>query len=136
MYNSKKIDFILVSGDNSHVDYDEPTDMKTDLMASGIPEAKIFLDYAGFRTLDSIVRAKQIFGQNKLTIISQPFHNKRAIYIAQHKGIEAIGYNAKDVPRNYGMKTMLREKLARTKMIFDLMFNKSPKFLGEKIAIK
>ena len=131
LYKAGKINYILVSGDNGRKDYDEPSDFKNDLVAKGIPEAHIFLDYAGFRTLDSIVRAKEIFGQNAITIISQQFHNERAIYIAQHYDIEAIAYNAKDV-----YKTPPREYLARTKARLDLLFNVKPKFLGDKIAIK
>jgi SanA protein len=121
----------LVSGDNSQKDYDEPTDFKKDLIAKGIPEDRIFLDYAGFRTLDSIVRAKEVFGQTSITIISQKFHNQRAIYIAKQFGIDAIGFNAKDVYNSH-----FREYLARSKASLDLVFNVQPKFLGEKIVIK
>ncbi|SDS03163.1 SanA/YdcF family protein [Winogradskyella sediminis] len=131
LYKAGKIDYILVSGDNGRKDYDEPTDFKNDLVANGIPAEHIFLDYAGFRTLDSIVRAKKIFGQNAITIISQKFHNERAIYIAQHNDIDAVAYNAKDV-----YKTPPREYLARTKARLDLLFDIKPKFLGDKIAIK
>lgn len=131
LYKAGKIDFILVSGDNSRKSYDEPTDFKNDLIAKGVPAERIFLDYAGFRTLDSIVRAKEIFGQNSFTIISQQFHNQRAIYIAQHFNIDAIAYNAKDV-----YKTPGREYLARAKANLDLLFNVKPKFLGDKITIQ
>lgn len=135
LFNSGKIDFVLISGDNSKKDYDEPTTIKEDLVDAGIPENKIFLDYAGFRTLDSVVRCKEIFGQNSITVISQPFHNERAIYIANRKGINAIGFNAQDVTVHYGFKTQVREKFARVKMLMDLTFGKRPKFLGEKIEI-
>jgi len=136
LYKAGKIDFILVSGDNSRKDYDEPTTMKEDLIRNGIPEEKIFLDYAGFRTLDSVVRSKAIFGQQSITVISQAFHNQRALYIAQRKGIEAVGYNAQDVGQKYGKYTRLREKLARVKMMLDLTFGKRPKFYGDPITIK
>ncbi|OQA00242.1 MAG: vancomycin high temperature exclusion protein [Bacteroidetes bacterium ADurb.Bin408] len=136
LYNAGKIDYILVSGDNSRKDYDEPSAIKNDLIAAGIPADKIYLDYAGFRTLDSVVRCKEIFGQISITVISQPFHNERAIYIADCKGIQAIGFNARDVNENYGFKTRIREKFARVKMVLDLIFGKDPKFLGEKIEIK
>ncbi|WP_282040668.1 SanA/YdcF family protein [Winogradskyella flava] len=131
LYKAGKIDYILVSGDNSRIDYDEPSDFKSDLIARGIPEHKIYLDYAGFRTLDSVVRAKEIFGQTSITFISQKFHNQRAIYIAKHFGIEAVGFNAKDV-----YKSHFREYLARSKASLDLAFNVQPKFLGEKITIQ
>ncbi|GAA3639134.1 SanA/YdcF family protein [Flavivirga jejuensis] len=136
LYKSRKIEFILISGDNGNKRYDEPTDFKNDLIKKGIPENKIFLDYAGFRTLDSVVRAKEIFGLNSITIISQKFHNERAIYLAENFKINAVGFNAKDVKGRSGIKTKLREYIARTKASIDILFNIQPKFLGEKIDIK
>ncbi|WP_353778025.1 ElyC/SanA/YdcF family protein [Winogradskyella sp. 3972H.M.0a.05] len=135
LYKAGKIEYILVSGDNGRKDYDEPSDFKNDLIKAGIPEDKIYLDYAGFRTLDSVVRAKEIFGQEQITIISQKFHNERAIYLAGHKGVKAIGFNARDIGGRYGKKTKLRERLARTKAFIDVVFNVQPKYLGEKIVI-
>lgn len=136
LFNAGKIDFILVSGDNSTMSYDEPTTFKKDLIARGIPEDKIHLDYAGFRTLDSVVRSKAVFGQEAITIISQQFHNERALFLANRKGIKAVAFNAQDVNSSYGFKTLQREKLARVKMILDLMQGKKPKFLGDKIEIE
>lgn len=136
LYKKKKIDFVLVSGDNSNENYDEPTDFKNELIKRGIPAHKIFLDYAGFRTLDSVVRAKEIFGQSNYTVISQKFHNERAIYLAEKNGISAIGFNAKDVNTKYGLKTRIREYFARTKAYLDIIFGVNPKFLGKKIIIK
>ncbi|GGG24009.1 protein SanA [Dokdonia pacifica] len=136
LYKEDKIDFVLVSGDNSTKLYDEPTDFKEELVKRGIPEDRIFLDYAGFRTLDSVIRAKEIFGQEEITIISQEFHNERAIYLAGKNDIEAVGFNARDVSRRYGLKVQLREYLARTKVFLDILFGVEPKFLGEKIEIK
>lgn len=136
LYQSKKIDYILISGDNGTKGYDEPTDFKNDLIKKGIPKAHIFLDYAGFRTLDSVVRAKTIFGQDSITIISQKFHNERAIYLANHSNINAIAFNAKTIKGRYGLKTQLREYLARTKATIDVLLNVKPKFLGKKIEIK
>ncbi|PIZ95944.1 MAG: protein SanA [Candidatus Magasanikbacteria bacterium CG_4_10_14_0_2_um_filter_33_14] len=136
LLNAHKIDFILVSGDNGTIHYDEPTSIKNDLIADGVTSSSIYLDYAGFRTLDSVVRSKEIFGQESITVISQKFHNERAIYIANKKSIEAIGYNAKDVSTYYSLGVQIREKLARVKMMLDLAFHKQPKFLGEKITIE
>lgn len=137
LYKKGKIEFVLISGDNSRKDYNEPETFRDDLIAAGIPEDKIYLDYAGFRTLDSVVRAKEIFGQNQFTIISQKFHNERALFISKNKTIEAIAFNAKDVSRRYGLKVKIREVFARTKMVIDLyLIGKQPKFLGEKIEIK
>lgn len=135
LFKNGKIEYVLVSGDNSREDYDEPTTIKEDLIAAGIPEHRIYLDYAGFRTLDSVIRAKEIFGLHKLTIISQEFHNERAICIADFKGIDAVGFSAQDVSTRYGLKVVIRERFARVKMGLDLIFGKGPKFLGEKIHI-
>ncbi|MGO3184094.1 MAG: SanA/YdcF family protein [Aequorivita sp.] len=136
LYNNDKIDFILVSGDNSSQYYNEPKTFKKELIKRGIPEEVIFLDYAGFRTLDSVVRANEIFGQETFTVISQQFHNERAIYLAEKNGINAIGYNAKDVDGKNGFKVKFREYFARTKAFFDVIFKVEPKFYGEKIEIK
>ncbi|MEE3999311.1 ElyC/SanA/YdcF family protein [Tenacibaculum sp. FZY0031] len=136
LYKAKKIDFILVSGDNGSKGYDEPTDFKNDLIEAGIPEDTIFLDYAGFRTLDSVVRVKEVFGQTSITIISQQFHNERALYLANHFGVDAIGYNARGVSGKKAIKVQLREYLARVKVFVDILLNVNPKFLGEPIEIK
>ena len=136
LYKAGKIDFVLVSGDNGRTEYDEPTDFKDELIKNGIPENKIFLDYAGFRTLDSVVRAKKVFGQKSITIISQEFHNERAIFLAKRHGIKAVGFNAKDVTTRYGLKVKIREYFSRTKVFIDLLLGVQPKFLGETIEIK
>lgn len=135
LYKSGKVDFLLVSGDNGSKNYDEPSTFKEDLIKEGIPEDKIFLDYAGFRTLDSMARAKAIFGQNNITVISQKFHNERAIYLAEHFDVTAVGYNAKDVSNAYGRSTNLREYLARTKSVLDIILGVEPKFYGKPIII-
>ncbi len=136
LYQSDKVDFILVSGDNSTTYYNEPQTFKNDLVKGGIPEDRIFLDYAGFRTLDSMVRAKEVFGLDSVTVISQKFHNERAIYLAEKKGLVAIGFNAADIAMKYGLKVQLREYLARVKVFIDLLFNTGPKFYGERVEIK
>lgn len=136
LYKSRKIDYVVISGDNSRKEYNEPQDMKEELVKRGIPENKIFLDFAGFRTFDSVYRMKEIFGQSSFTVISQKFHNQRAIYIANSLHMNAVGFNAKDVDVYNGYKTKLREKFARVKMMLDLFFETKPKFLGEKILIE
>lgn len=136
LYKAGKIKYIIVSGDNSVEGYNEPEEMKNDLIAEGIPADKIFEDFAGFRTLDSVVRAKEIFGQEKFIIVSQRFHNERAVFLAQKNGLTAYGYNAADVNKYAGIKTNLREYLAKAKVFVDLLFGVDPKFGGEKIEIK
>jgi len=130
-----KIKYVIISGDNCKKEYNEPEMMRADLIKAGMDSSHIYLDYAGFRTFDSMVRLKEIFGQQSVTIISQQFHNERAIYIASKLGINAIGFNAKDVLLAYGFKTQLREKFARVKVILDFLLGKKPRFLGEKIMI-
>lgn len=136
LFKSGKIESIIISGDNRTKDNNEPQDFKDELLKKGIPADKIYLDYAGFRTLDSVVRLKEIFGQNAVTMISQEFHNERAIYLAEHFDIKAIGFNAQDVTNRLGFKTQVREYFARVKVFVDIIFNVKPKFLGEKIEIK
>ncbi len=136
LFKAGKVKAIICSGDNATRYYDEPSTMKADLVKMGVPASLIYLDFAGFRTLDSVVRSKEIFSQTSITVVSQSFHNERALYIASHKDIEAIGFNAQDVTRSYGLKTQAREFLARVKTILDIHFlNTEPKFLGEKIRI-
>lgn len=134
LYHAGKVHHLLVSGDNHSSDYDEPTDMKNYLMDLGVPETAITLDYAGFRTFDSIIRAKMIFGLNSFTIVSQEFHNERALFICDQLGIDAIAINAEDVYR--GPNSLLREYLAKTKAVVDLMVGVKPKFLGPREIIE
>ncbi len=113
--------------------YNEPRMMKKDLVGLGIPDSVLFLDYAGFRTLDAVVRAKKIFGQDSVIIISQKFHNTRAIFLAQYFNLNAIGYNAKNVSFSNSPKTFIREYFARVAAFLDVeIFHTQPKFLGEK----
>jgi SanA protein len=137
LYKAGKVKYLLISGDNSRKEYDEPSTFKSDLIKRGVPAKRIYLDYAGFRTLDSMVRCKEVFGENKVTVISQPFHNKRAIYIGLDKGMDVIGYNAKKISGKNSIKTNLREYLARVKTILDLnLLFTQPKYLGGPIKIK
>ncbi len=136
LYHAGKIKHILVSGDNNTKYYNEPIEMKKSLMELGVPAKSITLDYAGFRTLDSVVRAKEIFSQQDIMVVSQAFHNKRALFISDFYQIQAIGFNAKDIPLAWGMKTRVREYFARFKAVLDLYILKTqPKFLGEKVKI-
>lgn len=133
---ARKIEFILVSGDNSLNTYNEPLKFKKDLMKEGIPENKIYLDYAGFRTLASVVRAKKVFGINKFTIISQKSHNERALFLAKHFNIEAVAFNAQNVYGKNAIKTRVRGSFAKVKAVLDIIFNVEPKYLGEPIKIQ
>ena len=136
LYRSGKITYLIISGDNSRKEYNEPQDMKEELVKNGIPARNIFLDYAGFSTYESVVRIREIFGQTRFTVISQEFHTRRAVFIANELGMDATGYNASDVKAYSGLKTRIREKFARVKVFLDLWFESDPTFLGEKIEVK
>lgn len=136
LFKAGKIKFLLLSGDNHIKGYDEPSDMREAMLALGVPDSCIVLDYPGFRTLDSVVRCNEVFGEDSITIISQEFHNQRALFIANKNKINAIGYNAREVSKNYSFRTRFREYFARVKCVLDIyILYTSPKFLGEKISI-
>lgn len=136
LFKAGKVKALIVSGDNGTRGYDEPTEMKRLLVQMGVPETRIVCDFAGFRTLDSVVRAKEVFGQQRVIFVSQRFHNERAVYLARAKGMEAHGFNATDVPVALAPKTYLREKLATVKAVLDVtVLGTAPKFLGEKVAV-
>ncbi|MGD8170247.1 SanA/YdcF family protein [Vibrio sp. TRT 21S02] len=135
LFQQDKVTNFLLSGDNAHRSYNEPWTMKRDLLRAEVPEDRIYLDYAGFRTLDSIVRAKEIFDTDNFLIISQKFHCERALFIAKHHNINASCF-AVPGPTNPGYKVRLREVFARTKAFLDLyVLDAKPKFLGPKEPI-
>ena len=136
VWKSGKLETLIVSGDNRSPYYNEPEKMKQALIERGIPGTRIVCDFAGLRTLDSVVRAKEIFGANSILLISQRFQNERAIYLAKANGIEAYGFNARDVETQAGLKTRIREVGARVKMWLDVNFLYTrPIHLGKKIAL-
>ena len=136
LYKKGKIDHLILSGDNRSIYYNEPMAMLKALLKKGIPASAITLDYAGLRTLDSIVRCKKIFGQDKFVIITQPFHSYRALFISRYHDINAIAMVAEEPDFEYSFKVRLREYLARTKAVLDLYVLKtSPRFLGQKEEI-
>ncbi len=132
LYFAGKVKKLLVSGDNGRKGYNEPEDMKQSLMKRGVPAEDIVCDYAGFRTLDSVVRADKVFGQKKIIIISQAFHCKRAIFLADHKGIDAIGFAARTPSAKYNFVSgVLRETAARLAATVDLLILRKPRYLGK-----
>jgi SanA protein len=136
LYHMGKVKWLLVSGDNRTADYNEPKAMKDALVALHVPAEAIKEDYAGLRTLDSIVRAEKIFNAKHFTIISQREHDQRAILIAKHYGIDAIAYAADDVAFEYSRNAHLHEWLAQVKVILDLfVLHTAPKHLGPKVPI-
>ncbi len=136
LYKAGKIQHLLLSGDNHRAGYNEPEDMRDALLQRGIPISAMTLDYAGFRTLDSVVRTQLVFQQDDFIVISQAFHNARALFIADAYGIHAIAFNAADVPGVFGIKVRLREVLARFRAVLDLyLLRTQPRFLGPPLPI-
>lgn len=133
-YNSGKVKYLLLSGDNAQQSYNEPSTMRRDLIAAGIPASDIVLDYAGFRTLDSIVRTRKVFDTNDFIIITQRFHCERALFIALHMGIQAQCF-AVPSPKNM-LSVRGREIFARLGALTDLyLLKREPRFLGPLIPI-
>lgn len=132
LYRSGKVRHLLVSGDNHIASYDEPTDMRDALMAAGVPEDAITRDYAGFRTLDSVVRAGSVFGLTNLTIVTEEFHCPRALWIARQRGLNAVAFAAPDVQSaRWSARVKAREYLARAWCALDLyVLRREPKFSG------
>ncbi|HMU98450.1 MAG TPA: ElyC/SanA/YdcF family protein [Chitinophagales bacterium] len=132
LWKHKKIDIILISGDGGWHGYNEPEDFRKAFLKLGVPDSVIVIDAAGFRTHDSVIRALKIFGLKKFTIISQLFHNKRALVIANKYNIDAIGFNANDIGRKHAWFNYFREKLARVKLFLDLyILNTQPHLLDD-----
>lgn len=137
LFKSGKIKHLLVSGANPSIHYNEPDAMRDALVKRDVPFDAITLDYAGLRTLDSIVRAKHIFGQDRLIIVTQEFHLHRSLYLADHEGIDAVGFEATKVPFNYAKRVYWRELLARVKAFIDLnITDKEPRFMGDPEPIQ
>ncbi|MDU8923868.1 ElyC/SanA/YdcF family protein [Pasteurellaceae bacterium LIM206] len=129
LYETDKIQYLLLSGDNRTIQYNEPRTMLKDLRKMGIPDTALFMDFAGFRTLDSVIRAKEVFHAEPMIIISQRFHCERALFIAQYHDIDAICFAA-PYPKDYPL-VRVREMFARMQMLWDLISEKEPYFLGD-----
>lgn len=133
LYKQGKIIHVIVSGDNRTKYYNEPVEMQKALIKLGVPSEVITLDYAGLRTLDSIVRCKEIFGQSKIIIITQPFHSYRALFISNYYEVNAVALVADEPAQETAHRVYLREYLARTKAVLDLyVLGTAPRHLGEK----
>lgn len=136
LWKAGRIRTIIVSGDNSTKFYNEPDKMRAALIKRGIPGERIVCDYAGLRTLDSVGRAKKVFGLSQVVFVSQRFQNERAIYLARAYGLDACGFNARDVATKGGLKTRLREVAARVLMWLDVhVLDTRPHFLGDRIPL-
>jgi SanA protein len=132
LYRSGKIRHLLVSGDNHVQGYDEASDMRDALVSEGVPAGAITCDYAGFRTLDSVVRARTVFGLSRCTIVSEEFHCPRALWIAREHGLDAIAFAAPDLKSaRWSLRVKAREVFARAWCGVDLyLLHRGPKFPG------
>lgn len=136
LYNAKKINRFLLSGDHGREKYDEVNYMKKYLLKKGVLERNIFLDHAGFDTYSSIYRAKEVFKVDSLIIITQNFHVKRAVYIAKNMNLNVQGFIADKHTYGIAKKMMIRENLANVKAFLELLIHKKPKYLGDAINIR
>jgi SanA protein len=133
LYKNNKVSKFILSGDNRRNDYNEPKAMREELVKRGIPDSCLFSDYAGTRTFDSMLRCKQIFGQDTIMVVSQEFHTARAVFIGRKNGLVACGFNAQEVSTKYSFKTKVREFFSRIKCILDIyLLGTKPKHLGSK----
>lgn len=121
LFRAGKVRYLIVSGDRHGASYDEPGDMKRSLVEAGVPSERIFCDDGGFSTGASVVRAHALYGLSAFTVISQEFHNQRAIWIARHHGWDAIGVNATRVSAYGSFLTLVRETVARAALVLDLL---------------
>lgn len=136
LYRAGKVKHILVSGDNSRKTYDEPSAMRDALIARGVPATAITLDYAGFRTLDTMARARAVFGLSRCTIVTDDFHLARCLFLAEAHGLDAVGCSSAPVPWRWSKKTRLREIASRTVAWLDVcVLRTKPKFYGPPVAI-
>lgn len=136
LYRAGKVKHLLVSGANPDETYNEPRKMYQALIGSGVPPEAITMDFAGFRTLDSVVRASEVFGLTKYTVISQRFHCYRAVYIARRKGADAVAYATPEITRQLPLRTSAREVMARLQAVLDVrVFDRQPRHLGEPVEI-
>jgi len=135
LYRKGKVSRILVTGDHGTESYDEVSAMGRALLLGGAKPEHVFLDHAGFRTLDSMQRARRVFGVRNASICTQRFHLPRAIYLARDAGIDAVGVVADRRRYRTELTNNLREPLARSKAVLDVMFGRGAKLLGPPIPI-
>lgn len=136
LWRTGKVRHLLVSGDNSRTEYDEPTAMLEALIARGVPARAITLDYAGFRTLDSLVRARKVFGLREVAVVTDDWHQPRTLFLAKSAGLDAVGVCTAELPWRLSAKTRIREWLSRAKAVADVcLLGTKPKFLGDPVVL-
>ncbi len=138
LYHNGKVKHLIVSGANPDQTYNEPRHMYRELVAAGVPDKAITMDFAGFRTFDSIVRAQAVFGLRRFTVITQKYHSYRAVFLGRKVGIDVVAYLAPATSDGGpGSRHPVREVFARTKAVLDVfLLRTEPKFLGEPEPIR
>ncbi|MDP1962421.1 MAG: ElyC/SanA/YdcF family protein [Reyranella sp.] len=134
LYKAGKVKYFIVSGTREGR-YDEPTAMRAGLIERGVPAEAIYRDFGGDRTFDSIVRARRVYGQTRLVIVSQRFHLSRALFLAVHEGIEAWGFEARDVDQPYSIFTELRRYPSALRAYWDVWNGMKAQEVGKPVAI-
>ena len=136
LYRAGKVDNLIVSGANPSRFYNEPLELRRELIKEGVPAGRIYMDYAGRRTLDSVLRCSEVFGQRGFTVISQEFHVRRAVYMGRRLGLDVVGFSAPGVAPGEGHRADSREHLARLVMFADLLLGRRPRFPEGRVGIK
>lgn len=126
LYTSGKVKYLIMSGNDKNGEFNEPHEMKIAAVKKGVPAKSIILDAHCKRTYDTILRAKLIYHLKSFIVVSQKFHNERAVYLANKNGLEVVGYNAKDIDGYFSFKTRTREYFARIRAFSDGIFNPKP----------
>lgn len=135
LYHAGVVKRLLLSGDNRRADYNEPAAMREAMRQRGLPDNALALDYAGFRTLDSVVRARKVFQlEEGVVIITDDFHLPRALFLADQTGLKAVGFAGRPVPWSRSARTRIREWFSRARAILDIyLWNTQPHFLGDPV---
>ncbi len=135
LWHAHKVRHFILSGDNSRESYDEPTAMREALVKRGVPAEATTLDFAGFRTLDTMARAHAVFGQRSVIIITDDFHLPRSLFLAEAHGLDAVGFGGEPVPFRWSKKTRAREIISRSMAWVDIyVLHTQPKFFGPPVT--
>lgn len=139
LFHAKRVEVLLVSGNSYGPGQTEIEDMRAALQRRGVPAHRILEDPKGLRTLDSLLRCKRVLGERRFVVISQPFHNERAIFLSQHHGLDVVGFNAKPVRHRTldVLREQIREHLARVKAMLDIfVLDTKARFPGKPRTIR
>jgi SanA protein len=135
LHRAGKVKFLLVSGDSVHPSYDETTAMKRGLVKRGVPAEVVYRDPAGVRTLDSVLRARDLYGMRRMVIVSQDFHVRRAVWLAREHGIEAFGLDAQGVSPFDALDSWARQFPSALKAVLDIWTGSVARYRGKPVRI-